>query len=67
MIAEWCAGKQKLAASFFFLQGAGDRSNIAHFICTLAYHISVSILAIQPLLEDVLWHDPLMLNQVLKD
>jgi len=49
-----CAGQQKLAASFFFLRGAGDRSKIARFIRTLAYHISVSIPATQPLLEDAL-------------
>ena len=66
-IAERCAGEQKLAASFFFLRGAGDRSNIARFIRTLAYHISVSIPATQPFLEDVLRHDPLVLNQALED
>lgn len=66
-IAERCAGEQRLAASFFFLRGAGDRSKIACFIRTLAYHISVSIPATQPLLEDVLRRDPLVLDQSLED
>lgn len=53
-IAERYAKKKRLAASFFFLRGAGNRSTITRFIFTLAYQLSISVPATKPLIEHIL-------------
>ena len=42
-VAELYAAKGRLAADFFFLRGAGNRSKIAGLIPTLAYQLSISL------------------------
>lgn len=61
-IAELCAENSRLAASFFFLRGAGARSRIDRLIPTLAYHISVSIPTSKTVIEKVLDEEPFILS-----
>ena len=61
-IAELCAENSRLAASFFFLRGAGARSRIDHLIPTLAYQISVSIPTSKTVVEKVLDEEPFILS-----
>ena len=46
-----------LAASFFFMRGAENRSTMAHFVPTLAHQLSVSVSATKPLIQQVLKMD----------
>ncbi|KAF7966258.1 hypothetical protein HWV62_39413 [Athelia sp. TMB] len=62
-VAESCARDGTLAASFFFLRGAGGRSSIRHFITTLAFQITVSVPEVKPIVEMILQHDPTILYQ----
>src|SRR6202167_2890234 len=55
--------KGRLLASFFFLRGAGDRSTIARLIPTLAYQLSISVPATEPLIRDVIRKVPAIFNQ----
>lgn len=64
-IAERCSANGRLAASFFFFRGAGERSRITDFIPTLAYQLSVSIPATKPFIQRVLQGDPLIIRQAL--
>lgn len=64
-IAEQCAERGILAASFFFLRGAGDRSRITQLIPTLAYQLSNHFPALKPLLLDLLHKEPGVLYQTL--
>ncbi|KIM83291.1 hypothetical protein PILCRDRAFT_7241 [Piloderma croceum F 1598] len=57
-IAEWYAGKNGLLASFFFLRGAGNRSNITRFIPSLIYQLSLSIPKTKPLIERAIQNEP---------
>ena len=57
-ISAWCDVRNRLAASFFFLRGAGNRSSITRFIPTLAYQLSISIPATKPLIQQVLRNEP---------
>ncbi|KAF7977235.1 hypothetical protein HWV62_4337 [Athelia sp. TMB] len=57
-IAELCVEKNMLAASFFFLRGAGARSNFRHFITTLAYHLTLALPEIKEAIESALRNDP---------
>ena len=50
-IADYFARKGRLAASFFFFRGAGDRSRIVRFAATLASQIAEAIPATAPLIE----------------
>jgi len=66
-IAERYAAKKRLAASFFFFRGAGDRSKITRFIPTLAYQLSLSVPSAKPLIECVLQNEPFITtNQSLR-
>ncbi|KAG6852021.1 hypothetical protein C0991_004044, partial [Blastosporella zonata] len=65
-VAERLNGEGSLAASFFFLRGAGARSEFTRFIVTLAYHISYSIPDSQPFIHDALRMDPTLLSQSMK-
>ena len=49
--------------SFFFLRGAGDRSIITHLIRTLAYQLSISVPATEPLIRDVIQKEPAIFSQ----
>ncbi|KAF6745656.1 hypothetical protein DFP72DRAFT_46912 [Ephemerocybe angulata] len=42
-VAERYAGKKRLAASFFFFRGSGDRSRVARFAATVASQVAASI------------------------
>ena len=65
-VAELCDAHRRLAASFFFLRGAGDRSKIARFIPTLAYQLSISIPATKPFIQHMLHTEPLIVRQALR-
>ncbi|KAF7979496.1 hypothetical protein HWV62_42344 [Athelia sp. TMB] len=62
-VAEACARDGTLAASFFFLRGAGGRSKIDHFITTLAFQITISVPGFRPLVEKALQRDPTIVHQ----
>ncbi|KAF7967793.1 hypothetical protein HWV62_33033 [Athelia sp. TMB] len=62
-LAEFCARDGTLAASFFFLRGAGGRSEISHFITTLAFQITISVPEVKPIVELILERDPTILHQ----
>ncbi|KAF7979451.1 hypothetical protein HWV62_42253 [Athelia sp. TMB] len=62
-VTELCAHDGTLAASFFFLRGAGARSSINHFITTLAFQITVSVPEVKHIVEMVLQRDPTILYQ----
>src|ERR1700733_10938560 len=65
-VAELCDAHHRLAASFFFLRGAGDRSRIARLIPTLAYQLSIYIPATKPFIQLILHTDPLIVRQALR-
>jgi hypothetical protein len=50
-VAEMYAAQGRLAASFFFLQGAGNRSVITGLIPTIASQLSVSFAATKPFIQ----------------
>ncbi|KAG6850751.1 hypothetical protein H0H87_001828, partial [Tephrocybe sp. NHM501043] len=62
-VAERLDEKGNLAASFFFLRGAGARSKFTHVIATIAYHISHSIPNSQPLIQQAFQADPTLVSQ----
>ena len=64
-IAERLAAKNRLAASFFFFRGAGDRSTIARFIQTLAHQLSISVPATKRLIQRVLRDEPTIATRAL--
>ncbi|EGN99610.1 hypothetical protein SERLA73DRAFT_25779, partial [Serpula lacrymans var. lacrymans S7.3] len=53
-IAEWCAERERLAASFFFFRGTGDREDISHLIPTLAFQLSSTVKGMELSIKDVL-------------
>ncbi|KAF7968107.1 hypothetical protein HWV62_31965 [Athelia sp. TMB] len=57
-VAESCARDGTLAASFFFLRGAGQRSEFNHFITTLAFQIATCIPGVDSLIQKALRDDP---------
>jgi hypothetical protein len=65
-VAELCDASRRLAASFFFLRGAGDRSRITRLIPTLAYQLSISIPATKSFIQLILHTDPLIVRQALR-
>jgi len=66
-VAERLKGKGNLAASFFFLRGAGGRSKFERFVTTIAYHISLSIPASRPFIQRALQKDPTIPSQSMQD
>ncbi|KIM77982.1 hypothetical protein PILCRDRAFT_11641, partial [Piloderma croceum F 1598] len=65
-VAERYAAKSILLGSFFFLRGAGGRSTITRLIPTLAYQLSNSLPATEPLIRDVIRGEPAITRQSLK-
>lgn len=59
-IAEHCAADGTLAASFFFLRGAGARSAFSRVITTLAYQLTLKFPDTKPAIESALRSDPRM-------
>ncbi|KIM84580.1 hypothetical protein PILCRDRAFT_388485 [Piloderma croceum F 1598] len=57
-VAEWCDEQDRLASSFFFFRGSGDRSKIERFIPTLSYHLSISVPSTTPFIQQILHRDP---------
>lgn len=64
-VAEIYAAKERLAASFFFLQGAGNRSVIAGLISTIANQLTVSVPATKPFIQSVIEAEPHITSQSL--
>jgi hypothetical protein len=64
-VAEICAAGNRLAASFFFFRGAGDRSNFTHFLPTLAYQLAFSLPPTKHHIQNAMRNDPLILNRSL--
>ena len=67
MVVECLKRKGNLAASFFFLHGAGMRSTFKCFITTIVYHISHSIPISQPLIQRALQKDPTIPSHSMED
>jgi hypothetical protein len=65
-VAEFCDASHRLAASFFFFRGAGDRSRIVGLIPTLTYQLSISVPATKPIIQYMLHMDPLIVRQALR-
>ena len=61
-IAECYAAEGRLLGSFFFLRGAGERSQISSLIPTLAYQISRTVPGTKPLIESVVEDEPALLG-----
>src|ERR1700734_973783 len=53
-IAEPYAAQSRLAASFFFLRGAGNRSIIGRLIPTISHQLSIAIPATKPFIQNVI-------------
>ncbi|KZP09782.1 hypothetical protein FIBSPDRAFT_963646 [Athelia psychrophila] len=62
-IAQLCATNGTLVASFFFLRGAGGRSDFGRFITTLAFQITQSVPETKPTIEKALRDDPTIVYQ----
>ena len=62
-MAELCDARHKLAASFFFLRGAGVHSSIARLVPTLVYQISISIPATKPFIQHMLRTTPFIFKR----
>jgi len=56
-VGEYCDSTNKMAASFFFMRGAHNRSTVTHLVPTLAYQLSISVPGMRPLLEQALKTD----------
>jgi hypothetical protein len=57
-MAEWYAGKGRLAASFFFFRGAGRRSTVDGFATTLAHQIALNVPGARKFIEEAIIQDP---------
>ncbi|KIJ48917.1 hypothetical protein M422DRAFT_147121, partial [Sphaerobolus stellatus SS14] len=66
-VAERLAARDKLAASFFFLRGAGLRAEFRRFLTTLAYHMTISIPATKSVIQEALQRDPALPNYSIQD
>ncbi|KZP09397.1 hypothetical protein FIBSPDRAFT_964012 [Athelia psychrophila] len=62
-VAELCARDGTLIASFFFLRGAGGRSEFTRFITTLSFQITISIPETKAIIEKALQDDPTIPHQ----
>ena len=56
-VGEYCDSRKQIAASFFFMRGAQNRSTATHLVPTLAYQLSISVPATRPLLAQALQTD----------
>jgi hypothetical protein len=61
-VAELCADSNRLAASFFFLRGAGRRSDFTRFLPTLVYRLACFSPSAKRHIQNVLQNDPLIVN-----
>ncbi|KAF7982740.1 hypothetical protein HWV62_26618 [Athelia sp. TMB] len=66
-IAESCANDESLVASFFFLRGAGGRSEFRRFITTLAFQLTLSVPEVKPIVAKALQDDPTIPHQSITD
>src|SRR5271170_5101857 len=64
-VAEIYADRNCLASSFFFLRGAGRRSDISRFITTLAHQLAFSLPSTKPHIKSVLQSDPSIIHRSL--
>ena len=65
-VGEYCDVRNQMAASFFFMRGADNRSTIASLVPTLAYQLSISVPATKPLLQKALQRDPAITKKALR-
>ena len=65
-ICERYAARRKLAASFFFFRGAGNRSTIARLIPTISHQLSISVPSTKPLIQRVIESEPYITSQSLE-
>lgn len=61
-ICKHFASKGRLAASFFFFRGAGDRSNVTRFVTTIASQIAAAFPVTAPLIEAAIRANPGLLS-----
>ncbi|TEB09412.1 hypothetical protein FA13DRAFT_1107648 [Coprinellus micaceus] len=61
-IAEYFAGQKRLAASFFFFRGSGDRNKTSRFARTIASQVAVNVSAAAPIIGSVLDAKPGLLE-----
>jgi hypothetical protein len=61
-VAELYTEKNQLGASFFFLRGAGHRSDFTRFLRTLVYRLACFSPSTKRHIQDVLQNDPLIVN-----
>jgi hypothetical protein len=61
-VAELYAIKNRLSASFFFLRGAGHRSDFTRFLRTLVYRLACFSPSARRHIQNVLQNDPLIVN-----
>ncbi|KIJ38608.1 hypothetical protein M422DRAFT_92583, partial [Sphaerobolus stellatus SS14] len=66
-VAERLAVRGTLAASFFFLRGAGLRTEFKRVLTTLAYHMTISIPAAKSVIQEALQRDPALPNYSIQD
>jgi len=64
-IVECYAAEGRLLGSFFFLQGAGERSRISRLIPTLAHQISHTVPGTKLLIESAIENEPALLESTL--
>jgi hypothetical protein len=65
-VGEYCDSRNQMAASFFFMRGADNRSTIAPLVPTLAYQLSISVPATKPLLQQALLRDRAITKKALR-
>ncbi|TEB22104.1 hypothetical protein FA13DRAFT_1741291 [Coprinellus micaceus] len=61
-IAEYFASQNRLAASFFFFRGSGERSKIARFARTIASQVASHTPSAAPIIQNAIDTDPGLLS-----
>jgi adenylylsulfate kinase-like enzyme len=56
-VAELCSRHNRLGVGFFFLRGAGRRSDFTHFLSTLAYQLTGVLPSAEAYIRNVLQTD----------
>jgi len=64
-VAETCAGRNQLAASFFFARTAANRNTVKHLFPTIAVQIALSAPEKRQRLNEILSHDPYIAERAL--
>ncbi|KAF8064917.1 hypothetical protein FPV67DRAFT_1695446, partial [Lyophyllum atratum] len=62
-IAEECAERNTLAASFFFSRGRQGRDSIDRVFTTIAYQLAMSIPSLCPPLQQILYNNPSIIHK----